>query len=259
VGDALAGLSERALNALAASYQLRLGGRESVAGRLATVVIARRDGLDLARLWLDDATGLLLREDVVDHTGRPLRAATFRSLRLDPQPAAQSTVQSTAQPADLVAADPTTSQAQTGAWSEVDEAALARWRAAGWPCPQRLAAGFVLLDIRRGTASTGAPVLQLTYGDGLSAVSVFLQRGRLDDSRLTGLTHRKWGDVAVLVRDGVPEVLVWQGGPTVITAVGDAGAADLQAILSPLPRQPDRGSLESLQQKLGSALAWFGG
>ena len=61
------------------------------------------------------------------------------------------------------------------------------------------------------------------------------------------------GDVC----DGWPEVMVWQGGPTVITAVGDAEPGELQTILSALPRQPNRGTLGSLQQRMGSALAWF--
>jgi hypothetical protein len=107
------------------------------------------------------------------------------------------------------------------------------------------------------TSAEGS-TLHLTYGDGLSAISVFLQRGELDPDGLAGLTVRKWGDAEVYVRDGWPDVMVWQGGPTVITAIGDAEPADFRTVLSALPRQANHGTLGSLQQRMGSALAWFG-
>jgi negative regulator of sigma E activity len=252
--DPLTALSSRAIVALAAGYQLRLGGSARVAGRSATAVVARRDGHDLAKLWLDDETGLLLRQDVVDQAGRLRRTASFLTLRPDRNAGSK-----------VVKLSAPTSESDAG-WAEVAPAELARWRAAGWPCPQELAEGFVLLDVRRGTtgstgstsaSGTGAPVLHLVYGDGLSAISVFVQEGKLDDSGLAGLIKRAWGDGTVLVRAGWPEVLVWQGDKAVFTAVGDDDPDGLQAVLSPLPRQSDRGALSSVQRGMGSALAWF--
>jgi sigma-E factor negative regulatory protein RseB len=143
------------------------------------------------------------------------------------------------------------------AWSDVvSPAELTKLRADGWPCPAALSVGYVLLDARRASAGSGA-TLHLTYSDGLSAVSVFLQRGDLDAAGLSGLSSRKWGDAEVYVRDGWPDVMVWQGGPTVITAIGDAEPAELQVILGALPRQTNHGTLGSLQQRMGSALAWL--
>jgi hypothetical protein len=140
----------------------------------------------------------------------------------------------------------------------VGPAELSTLRSRGWPCPVALPAGYVLLDARR-TVADGDSTLHLTYGDGLSSISVFLQHGELDASALTGLSSRKWGDAEVYVRDGWPEVMVWQGGPTVITAVGDAEPSDLRSVLSALPRQSNHGTLGSLQHGMGSALAWFTG
>jgi negative regulator of sigma E activity len=275
--DALAGLSERALDALADGYQLRVAGRDQVAGRTATVIVVARSGRELARIWLDVRTGLLLRQDVLDQAGNLYRMAAFLDLRpVDGSltPAGRTTNSQPVKPAQrlknsepvnnpepLNTSEPVNNGTASAAvaWTEIPLAGLARWRAEGWPCPERLPEGFVLLDARRETDSSGSSVLHLTYGDGLSAISVFLQRGRLDDDRLTGLSSQTWGDAVLHVREGWPEVMVWQGGPTVITAVGEAEPARLRAVLSTLPRQAKRGTLDSLQHGMGSALAWFKG
>lgn len=265
--DALGGLSERTLDALAAGYELRTDGADRVAGRAASIVVAAREGREVARMWLDDRTGLLLRQDVYDSAGRLHRMATFVELSLSEpatglhSPVAAFGVGGLTFPAvrrfGRVAARPTptpTSDEPVG--DVVTPAELSTLRTDGWPCPVALSAGYVLLDARR-TASDGSSTLHLTYGDGLSSISVFLQRGDLDGAALTGLSRGTWGDTQVYVRDGWPEVMVWQGGPTVITAVGDAEPSDLRSVLAALPRQSNHGTLESLQQRMGSALAWF--
>jgi sigma-E factor negative regulatory protein RseB len=275
-GDGLSGLSERALDALAAGYELRTDGSGRVAGRTATVVVAARAGREVARMWLDNRTGLLLRQDVLNSAGRPQRMAAFLQLTLTkPGSAAGSTtalgplrapirtvgIGGLTVPAIRRSGPPNSAATPTpdpaDPWTEVvSPSELTALRANNWPCPVALASGYVMLDARRRTVS-GRSTLHLTYGDGLSAISLFLQRGELDATGLTGLTSRKWGDTNVYVRDGWPEVMVWQGGPTVITAVGDTEPADFRAILSALPRQSNHGTLGSLQQRMGSALAWF--
>jgi sigma-E factor negative regulatory protein RseB len=259
-GDALGGLSERALDALAAGYDLRIDGSDRVAGRQATVVVAARQGRAVARMWLDNRTGLLLRQDVFDSAGRLHRMAAFVELTLTEAtplrtPVSGFGVGTLTVPAVRRSVRETPSPAQP-AGELVGPAELSALRTDGWPCPVALPAGYVLLDARR-TSADGRSTLHLTYGDGLSAISVFLQRGELDAASLTGLTSRKWGNAEVYVRDGWPEVMIWQGGPTVITAVGDAEPSDLRTVLSALPRQSNHGTLGSLQQRMGSALAWF--
>lgn len=262
--DPLATLSERAVAALAAGYDLRIGGTDRIAGRPATVIVARRDGRDLARLWLDDGTGLLVRQDVVDRTGRLRRTATVLSLHVDrtttttTAPRTPAGVRLSSMVATRNGSQPQPqTQTRNELWAAVTPAEAARWQADGWPCPQQLAQGYSLLDVRRGSAAGGAPVLQLVYGDGLSSISVFVQRGRLDDRPAPGLVAQKWGSGTAVVRAGWPEVVMWQGGKLVITAVGDDDPATLETVLAPLPRRPDRGALGSLQHGMGSALAWF--
>jgi hypothetical protein len=86
---------------------------------------------------------------------------------------------------------------------------------------------------------------------------VFLQRGQLDTAALRGLTRSKWGDTVVEVSDGWPRAMVWQGGRTVITAVGESDPAQLRTILSSLPRQSGRGTLDSLHHNMSSMFGWF--
>jgi len=258
--DPPAVLSTRALAALAAGYDLRVSRTgDVVAGRRATVIVAGRGGRVLATLWLDDQTGLVLRQEIRDRSGRLRRTAAFLTLK--------PMTRSSSAPAKGPVAKVVTASGRTGSdtgaaatigtWNDVTLADRIRWRAAGWPCPEQLANGFVLLAARQGRTAAGAPILQLTYGDGLSSVSVFLQRGRLDTADLKGLSSQKWGSTPVQVRAGWPAVMVWQGGPTVITAVGDAEPADLRSTLAVLPRQPNRGTLDSLRHEMGSALAWI--
>jgi len=283
-GDALAGLSERALDALAAGYDLRTQGSDRVTGRDTTVVVAERGGHVVARMWLDDQTGVLLREDVLDAAGGVHRTAAFVQFKLTTGSPVAGTavgplhpqvsslgirgvrVPAVRRPAQVggqgvgpqTVASHAVASTPTEAWSDVvSPAELTKLRSEGWPCPVALAAGYVLLDARRTTPPSGGPMLHLTYGDGLTAISVFLQQGKLDAARLTGLSRQNWAGAEVYVREGWPEVMVWQGGPTVITAVGDAEPSDLRTILSALPRQSNRGTLGSLQQRMGSALAWF--
>jgi negative regulator of sigma E activity len=264
VGDGLDGLSERALDALAAGYELRTAGADRVAGRAATVVVAARDGREVARMWLDDRTGLLLRQDVRDRTGRMHRTAAFVDLQVTaPVPGPVTPVGSAVRVLGLGNRFGRTDTAAgrrsaPDPWDhELSSAELTALRSAGWPCPAGLPAGFALLDARRATDRSGRPAVHLTYGDGLSAISLFLQRGELDGDAVAGLSSRRWGDTEVYVRDGWPEVMIWQGGPTVITAVGDAEPSELRSVLSTLPRQSNHGTLDSLQQRMGSALAWF--
>jgi negative regulator of sigma E activity len=265
VTDGLAGLSDRALAVLVAGYDLRSAGSGRVAGRSATVVVAARDGREVSRMWLDDRTGLLLRQDVLDSAGRLHRMAAFVDLEVTPAGAEPTAVARSG-----VATGPLSSPVRVLTWATVAPVPAADpWRdvvspdeldgmrAKGWPCPLQLPAGFVLLDARRAEVGAGRPAVHLTYGDGLSAISVFLQRGRLDDAAIPGLTRQKWGDADVYVRDGSPEVMVWQGGETVITVVGDATPTDLRTAVSTLPRRSDPGTLGLMQQRMGSALAWF--
>jgi len=244
-------LALRALDVLATSYRLQVGGRAWVAGRAATTVTVLRGEAVAARLWVDDRTGLLLRQEVNDAAGNVRRMFAFIEIRPGAPGGTAAGAPSSVPVADrrIPDAGPSRAHAVTGAFvhaQRVPQAAASGWQRAasdsqrrGWcasvECPAALPAGFRLLDVRRGTAS-GAPVVQLVYGDGLSSISVFQQSGQLDPEQLTGFRADTWDGARVYVGEGWPQRLTWQGGPRVFTAVSDAAAPDLHAAISTFPQ-----------------------
>ena len=159
------------------SYRVVLGGTSTVAGRPTHVVVVQRtDGRTVARFWVDDATGLLLRRDLVDRKGRTSASLAFRAVSMTGAPVSF-----------LPPLLPTPGSGTLG------DTALDRYATSGWPCADRLG-GLSLFDARAVPGSGGAAgqgaVLHLSYSDGLSTVSVFVQRGRLDVDDLSGATAR---------------------------------------------------------------------
>jgi hypothetical protein len=116
--------------------------------------------------------------------------------------------------------------------ASVDPAAIATWRSQGWPCPDRLGT-LSLFDAR--TLDGGPTTLHLTYSDGLSTASLFVQRGRLADSP-SGAVPRRVGDSTVLVRPGRPRQLIWAADGYVLTVVTDTPRDLLPTLLGDLPR-----------------------
>jgi negative regulator of sigma E activity len=268
-------LSLRALDVLAAAYHLSVAPGDRVAGRPATLVTARRGDVVAARLWLDDASGLLLRQEVNDARGNVRRMFCFVDLRLGPP--SESPGSGSASPGTSVsgASDVSTPRPRTvsGALVHVARVPAQRtaWRGAASPgerqawcdsvgCPGTLPTGYRLLDARRGSAN-GSPVLQLVYGDGLSSISVFVQSGRLDPDHLTGFRAHTWDGAAVFVGEGWPTRLTWQGGSRVFTAVSDAALTDLHGTVAAFPHDPPEadGVVATIGRGMRSVLEWLQG
>lgn len=259
VGGAGAG-EELAL--LLDSYDLSVERTDQVAGRATTVVTARRPEGDAgaagvaARFWVDDASGLVLRREVYDAGGRLVRAAAFVDVQVDT--------------AHFVKHPPPLLPERSG--QELSGTELAAWGRQGWACPRSLPSGLRLVDARSTTAGQAAgqqgaradaPILHLTYSDGLSAVSVFQQRGQLDRAGLTGYRAERRADGhEVLVSEGFPRRVLWSARGLVFTVVGDAADDAVDAVVAALPHEPDSasGARERLRrgvERLGSWLDPF--
>ncbi len=234
-----------AVGLLAEHYSLARGGAEVVAGREVEVVVARRPGApagrgEAARFWIDRDSGLVLRREVYDRRGRTTRASAFVEVTVG-RSAGSSGQAATAWPTTL------------------DEASLQRLRANGWHCPERLPGPLALVDARRGGADRGdSDIVHLSYSDGIASVSVFEQRGRLDEAGLAG--HRR------VVRDGrvvwvhgqVPRRVVWSAGGRVYTVVADAPERTVDAVVAALPHRGDQdGALGRLGRGLDRVASWF--
>jgi sigma-E factor negative regulatory protein RseB len=238
------------LGLLARNFAVTLAGTDRVAGRSAEVVEARRAGGTVAaRVWLDRRTGLVLRREVYDGAGRTVQSAGFLRLRVgggrDGDPIAGDLAGGAAE----AAFDGSPPQAWTASVPPAEAGAL---RAHGWACPSVLPDGLTMVDLRRGEVD-GAQVLQMVYSDGLTTLSLFEQRGRLDADRLQGFRAADVAGVQAWTRPGAPTQVVWQSGDSVMTLVADAPsdlAASVVAALSGPGAAPD-----GLVDRVGRGLA----
>lgn len=239
-----ADLDERLLRLLDASYTLQVSGPGRVAGRATTVVEARRVGQDgpgavAGRFWIDDSTGLMLRREVYDQAGNRLRSSAFVDVTVATAPERL--------PVGVLPPDGVTGR-------RLDPAELG---AIGWRPPQVLPGGLELFDSRM-TQYQDAQVLHLAYSDGLSTLSVFSQRGSVDEQPGADFRPGRMAGTRVWVQQGAPERLVWQGDGQVFTVVTDADPAVVPAAVAALPHdRPDDGLLSRLGRGLRRIGHWL--
>jgi negative regulator of sigma E activity len=228
---------------------LREAGLDAtIAGRPAAAVVAvDPDGTVDARYWLDEATGLLLRKELLDAQGQVRNRTGFESLTLGV-------------PAKVVI--PSGSQ---DPWTEkLGSVALATARTQGCACPESLPGGLELLEARRAPAGAVStmPVVHQLFSDGVATVSLFSIAGSLSSVDTDGLVARGFrrlqlGDHYAWVRGGtsaVPTVtVVWACRDSVLTLVTDDAEDPLGAagrVLAAFPPVPEPGDTS-----LGARLA----
>ena len=161
-GGAYGRVFARRFENIAAHYDVVVKGRDRVAGRPAThLQVIPRDEERLGyRLWLDDASGLLLRSELRDPSRTNLEIFQFTSLLVGDEVDPDNLV-STTQGAlirQLAIANGDVSQADS-AWH------------AGW-----VPAGFELTSANtQRLADDPRGLSMLTFSDGLAAFSVFVE------------------------------------------------------------------------------------
>lgn len=274
-----AGQGAAPLTLLAGAFAVSLAGKDQVASRSASVVVALREGRVAARLWLDDGCGLQLRQEVWDSHGRLIRMISFIQLeelvagrdttaaaQVDDRGAGGTDARGTGSgtagrkrgrltAAEVAGGDGAGGDGAGGVRggavrggadvAPADPDPQAEARRLRSPCPTVLPGGFRLVDVREVTAAAGgAPsaAVHLTYSNGLSAMSVFFQDGRLPEAGVTGMPPQDWGGLRVYVGNGWPIRAVWQGGGQVFTVVSDASVDEVAAASAVLPgdRAPSR-------------------
>lgn len=236
------GFAKGTLALLDAHWDVTVEGPGSVAGRRAQVVAVRRPGSSpSARFWVDSATGLTLRRQVVDDEGRTVRESAFIDVSIG-----QANV------SDVVADDAASMPAPPGTAADVEGL-----RAAGWHVPERLGTDLELFHARVAAGPDGE-VLHLGYSDGVTTASVFEQRGRLDTAAVEGWKRETVGGQPVWVQGSFPRRVVWSGGGTVFTVVADCSRAALEDVSRALPHgEPDPGLGERLESGLSRVGSWF--
>jgi sigma-E factor negative regulatory protein RseB len=234
------GMSTQLVSLLAANYVVTVAGRGQVAGRPARVVTVRRPGGGVAAwFWLDSATSLPLRKEMFDARARPISSVTFAEVNIG---------------RGAVSGEPVPT---ARAWrTTLAPRQLARLRASGWPLPGPLPADLTLIAAKESSTSAG-PVVDLDYSDGLSVVSIFVQRGYLP-ARLRGWSQVALAGHKVYANDPDDLCFAWSARGFVYTLIAAAPQQTVGQVVVALPHDDDPGWLAQLKHGLRRLLAWVG-
>ncbi len=203
-------------------YELRMQGVDRVAGHDANVLLVEpkdrhRYGY---RLWAERSTDLLLRAEVLGEHNEVLEASAFSELAIGVR----------RQPDDII--EP---MRRLAGWRIVRPLLTpTRLDAEGWTLKPPVPGFETVSCVRRplaapasSPAETAEQAVQAIYADGLTYVSIFVERH--DPAR-----HVRPMQTAV----GATQTLMRQHGPWWITVVGDVPAATLQRFADALERKP---------------------
>lgn len=227
-------------------YDVRIGGRAPTAVGEAEVLEVSTGGVVRERLFVDPGSGLIVRRETYLGDGRPVRLVAFTSL-------------------DLTPGDPPEVERQ-GTWRESQAAttemsghALDILREVGWVAPQQLPGGFEIVDAS-ALGDDDVSSLQVLYTDGLYAISVYEQPGRLDGAaaRAQGARPATLGGMRVYRWPGAePATVAWTGADRTFTAISDAPPDVLSAALRGLPTDPPPGITTRLRRGLTRVARWL--
>ena len=244
-------LSAGMLDLLRVNYVLEYEGAGTSSNRSASIVAVRRhDGTLAAQFWLDAATGLPLRRDMFDRSGRRVSEGAFIDLRIGDQelgevPAEAGRAWTAVAPANGAASRPTAAQ-------------LASLQTDGWRVPGRLAGNMILAGVSQ-TATPAGPVVDARYSDGLSVASVFMQRGVLPRT-LPGWHQADVSGTRVLATESgslSEQGLAWSAHGTVYTVIADAPPDAVAAIVAQLPHDSHSGFWSRVGRGLSRMASWF--
>jgi sigma-E factor negative regulatory protein RseB len=232
--DGVLGISQQMVDLIPAHYSVAAAGRGQVAGRPAVMVqLTRPDGSLAARFWLDQATKLLLRREIFDTGSTLISEDTFLDLNLSETALAGMPAQSVSEwPAKLTAAQVTALRAQ------------------GWPAPGGLPGGLRLLAAHRTSQA-----VDLDYSDGLSVVSVFVQRGELPVV-LPGWREISVSGYEVYSSDPDQRSLSWSAHGFVYTVIAAAPPAVVSSVVAAMPHDPPRGFWGRIAHGLKRLASW---
>ena len=221
------------------NYRVFLAGRGQVAGRPAQELVLRHlDGRLAARFWLDSATKLPLRRETFGGRDRMVSDDVFVSLKLGSLTAA---------------AVPRTASAPGGKPLAGEQ--LARLRTAGWPLPAQLPGQLTLLR----ASETGSPsdaVVDLAYSDGLSVISLFVQRGHLP-AQLSGWSEVTLRGDRVYASGRDQRSVAWSARGFVYTLIADAPDQTLDQVVSVLPHNGGPGFFGRMGRGLNRLVSWL--
>ncbi|SHN33533.1 sigma-E factor regulatory protein RseB domain-containing protein [Cryptosporangium aurantiacum] len=249
--DGTLDLSDATLATLTQAYRVEVRGAERMLERPVTRIdVLRLSGTIVGRLWVDDETGLAIQRELLDTASRVIRRSTFTGLTVLPTTAV------TPAPSEVPASD-APSEAVGACDDGLSDEELAELTAEGWDLPGKRLAGLTQVCAR--TVGTGADLsVQLSYSDGLFALSLFAQRGRLDESAVpAGFSRRQVGDTEVYLRCGLYREVSWAGSGMVYTLITDVPDATVTTVVESLPTvSADTGVLARMSKGIRRVGSW---
>jgi sigma-E factor negative regulatory protein RseB len=236
--DGILGLSQQLLVLMPDNYQVVYAGPGSADNRQARIVdVLRRDGSLAARYWLDSATKLPLRRETFDSRARMISEDAFINLRIGDSGLRGMPV------------------AAVRGWSaRLDPAQIASLRAQGWPVP-KLLPGDLLLVAAHQSATAAGPVIDLDYSDGLSLVSIFLQRGELSQA-MPGWQEITLRGSAVYSTAPDSRSLAWSAHGFVYTVIAEAPPATVDQVVDALPHDAGPGFWGRMAKGMRRLASW---
>lgn len=202
-------------------YEPKMLGADRVADIDATVIeLNPKDNLRFAyKLWVDQRTGLLLREQMLDGDGQVLEQVSFLQVRdgvpSDKVKIAQRIRDAARWPVIRLPVEPVNMEAD------------------GWRFPSSVPGFQKVRELRRPMASRNPsappiPVDQAVFSDGLSTVSIFVEP-------LEGSSRKEGAGV-----NGATHILVKRHGDYWITALGEVPLGTLQQFASAIEYKPPK-------------------
>lgn len=233
-------LDEDLFGLLTRHYDLVVLGSTTLSDRRALLVEVRRPGRSgpgavAGRFWIDRATQMVLRRDVMDDDGVMTLSSAFSELRFTPAPPMVPTSSDQASTARHLTDD------------DVEELVQE-----GWPIVDHLPSGLERFEALRHEDG----VVQLSYSDGLSTLSLFVQEGSLPDT--TGGTVREIAGSLVHETSSSPEQLVWAGAGRTWTLVSDAPDSTIEQAVLVLPHADPPVVQEGMGEKVWRGMSRVG-
>ncbi|MBK9160589.1 MAG: MucB/RseB C-terminal domain-containing protein [Nitrosomonadales bacterium] len=166
------------LSALSGNYRVKEDGMQRVAGYNAQVILFQpRDSLRYShKIWAHTDSGLLLKAAVLDDMSRVIEQYAFTQLKIGGD-------------IDRSWIAPNSAAGQHGAGTRVLNRTSMPVNS-GWVA-DALPTGFnKIMEVKRPMRGKHAPVLQLVFSDGLSAISIFIEPVDDDEDDVDGLSSR---------------------------------------------------------------------
>jgi sigma-E factor negative regulatory protein RseB len=229
------GLTKTLVALLGKHYVAVYRGTGLTAGRPALVVeLDRPDGSLAARFWLDKQTMVPLRRDVYDTSAHLVSEEAFVQVQFG-----------ALTPAPAVAATATAPAASAWAPAPVPARLVADLDRGGWRLPAALPGGLPLYTAARTQAGPGQ-VVDLGYSDGLSVVSLFVQRGTLAAKPAGWQLVSLPGHQVYVAGQSV----IWSGGGFVYTMLADAPPQVATQVVAALPQDATPGVFQRIERGL---------